>query len=276
MNAHLSIRHAALLLGLTATLLGNPTPVIVDLAPWSVLGADKIGLAKSDPVNLPAGAQLYRVVTGSSITLTVESSPEFGQTAAELSVIELGDAALAFLGSGATGKLVLVLGDNPVLSLPYEIALDNAGRSAESLKVTLSREGATVAVTVRGQTLQFPAGHSAKPQEVVLSSGTNRSWTIQGLVLDITTEQPSLNGNADQNDASQSRTDLDRFRQQFTAKGVTGDGPGGDASYASGEKSGKVSATADSPTRPIFEIFTPPSVRPGRARAVREAVIKSL
>jgi hypothetical protein len=208
-------RSILVMVGLTTSLLAtDPQPKIEDLAPWSVLGADKDKLTQAETLVLPPGAQLYRTISNGRITLEVQSSPVFGQTAADLPVLELGDAAVAFIRTGETGKLVLVLGNNPALTLPFEITLLSDGRSQESLKLTLGREGATVAVTIRGQTLHFPAGYTDKPQEIVLSAGESQAWPIQALALAVVADQGVTI--ADSSDGESSRGKTNQVRQQAT------------------------------------------------------------
>ncbi len=276
MNPRSLLRHVVIALGLTASLFAaDPQSKIEDLASWSVLGADKNQLTDEATLSLPAGAQLYRTVSSGGITLAVQSSPAFGLRAADLPVVELGDAALAFLRDGETGKLVLVLGDNPALTLPYEFALAGDGHSQEPLNLTLSRAGATVAVTTRGQTLHFPAGYSARPQEIVLSAGAGQAWPIQGLALTAVTNQDA--SNARSSDSTSDQGNADQVRQQATKPTATTGAIASESSATSVASSGTAITTAETPPRVItLEVFTPPSVRLGRATEVRKAAMQAL
>lgn len=276
MNFHHQACHAVMMLGITAGLLAADLQLkIEDLSPWSVLGADKDKLTQAETLSLPAGAQLYRTVASGHITLNIESSPVFGLVAADLPVLELGDAALVFLRDGETGKLVIVLSDNPALTLPYVIALTGDGRSQEPLSLTLSRAGATVTVSTRGQTLQFPAGYSARPQEVVLSAGAGQAWPIQGLALTLATSQDT--NNAGSGDGGSSSMKVDQVRQQATKPTGVASATSGEASGTLATADGTATAVAKAPSRPgTLEIFTPPSVRLGRAAEVRATAMKAL
>lgn len=273
MNPQRFLSHVALMLGLVA---GAGAATTENLAAWSVMGADKAALSAADALVLPAGAQLYRTIPPTTVTLRLESQPVFGQTATDLAVLELGDVAVAFLRERNMGKLVLVLGNNPAFPLPCEIALDASGRSADRLQLTVSREGATVAVTAQGRIWQFPAGYSAGPQDVVISAGTG-GWPIQDLALVVVATPDSAPGATKGIEANPARGQADQVRQRIEGELTAGESS--DTNMREGDARAGLPATVQpetpASTRPTLELFTPPSVRPGRAAAVRAMVIQS-
>lgn len=278
MNRPSLYRNVVLMAGLASLLQAQPTVSPDDMAAWSVIGADKEELMRPDGnLDLTANAQMYRSINGSRVTVQIDSNPVYGTTTIDLPVLELGDAALAFVRSESAGKLMLILGNNPALQLPFEIALDADHRSEQPLGITLSRLGDTVAVSLLGQTLQFPGGPSVNAQEIVLSAGATQSWAIQK--LSILSELPILESIDDKiaHDENSAENLTENRTQQARERALAAQMHLGTVrSGESGQIDAKASAEDSPPTRRVrLQVFTPSSVRHGRVHLVRQAALKA-
>ncbi len=258
----------ALALGLRAQQTIAVTPQT--LAGWTVSGADPQALSQQTGLSLPAGAQLARSFMVSGLNLKVTTKAAIGQNAGDWPVLEISDAALVFARNGSAGKLVLVLGDNAPLDLPYNFALDANGLGVEPVTVSFSRQGAVVSVGMSGQTLQFPAGPAAgSGMEVVASAGTSEAWAFQ--TLEVTVAAPMVADNTGGQSAGTSGTKA--AASDLLAKGRSATSGAGTSALAntSASASGPAVAPGASSSRVTLEIFTPPAVRHGRAAAIRAA-----
>jgi hypothetical protein len=266
-------------ISLASTLLMNGQTIEVTsttLAGWTVTGADQSALQASPSLTLPAGSQISRVFQAGDLAVDAVTQPVLGTESQDWPMLELGPAALVFARKGDSGQLILALaGDDPV-ALPLTIALDAEGRSTEPVAVSLALSGGVLTVSSGGQSWRFPVAPGVSTaQEVVASAGVEHAWAFETL---------QVSGAA------------------LTVVGTGGSGAGSGAKPPSPEDSGSAgsrqgttasrrvfvvesfAATASAPlatpsaqTGPpkTLEVFTPPSVRHGRADAVRATLSQS-
>ena len=109
---------------------------------WQVVGA---GPGDIRPEGkgwiLPAGVQVARELAeaqgATGVAVTFIGRPHFAAAAANMPALEFGDALVAFARSGDDGVLVVLIGENEPVVLPFAFLLDEAGRSAEPLQIRL-------------------------------------------------------------------------------------------------------------------------------------------
>lgn len=250
------------------------------LAGWTVTGADRQAMAAQPALVLPAGAQLARAFPGPTLALKVSTRPQFGLTPADWPVLEIGNAALVFMREGGTGKLALVLGTETPVELPGSYALDADGRSVEPLAVTFAREGAVVKVEAAGRKLSLPVAPAPEPGlEAVASAGAGNGWSLDRLEVatptaEAVTAAAAVDTSAGAPAGSAGGT-VDR--KSGAANPKTEDGPSGTAAAPgpTGAPPAAAAATGKAGAGTL-EIFTPASVRHGRADTVRNAVANGL
>lgn len=244
------------------------------LAGWNITGTDAAKLSQQAELALPAGAQLARTFAYGDLALKVSTAPTIGQNPEDWPVLELGSAALVFSRTHSVGKWVLVLGDEAPLELPFTFPLDAAGQTGEALEVVLQRAGSTISLAVAGQTIAIPSAMAAgDPTSVVISSGSAHPWDFKSVQL-TTGTNGSLN--LESADAGQSREKTDKV------PAVPAGGMG--AALGVGESASNYESATDDPADKsvsapagasvTLEIFTPPSVRYGRADAVRRTAAR--
>lgn len=250
------------------------------LAGWNLTGADARELAQQSELALPAGAQIARTFAAGNLTLEVSSLPAIGQKPGDWPVLELGSAALVFSRHASTGKLVLVLGEDAPLELPFRFPLDAEGRSLGPVGVVLAREGASINLTVAGQTLRLPTDAVATdPTPVVISSGSSQPWSLP--LVELT---GGANGappaDASPGAASSANPDAPRAAPSGgmgAALGLPADiaAPApriADTDRLRLEGLRAPAAASDG----SLEVFTPPAVRYGRANDARRSVARNI
>jgi hypothetical protein len=186
-------------------------------------------------------------------------------------VLELGPASLIFSRNGTTGKLILVIGDQPPRDLPITFPLDADGRSLNPLTVNFSRSPDGLSVVSGNQKLQFSADPAAGPTtEIVASSGTSQPWSIQSLFVTVGSVDPvRLPKSAAGLAPNSTVPTLDAADLSVGGSGPT---PADLISAALAAQNGQTpKASAASADAITFEIYTPPAVRHGRTTAVRAA-----
>lgn len=266
----------ATMLGLVGILRADPTAHEDEITTWSVVGDDKDQLQREGGTwVLASGAQIFRTIIGDRVSLQIESKPLFGTTAGELPVIELGDAALTFLRTESGGALVLVLGENPAIRLPFTVPLAEDGRSEQPLRITLSRLGETVVVSAHDRAFQFPGGLVVIAQEIVLSAGSLGSWPIQGLT--VISEPQKLTKEAD----TKPNDKMAEYGRTLKARNRAVETPVKSASVGFIAEVESTSLQTDSKSdvharRGGLEVFTPSAVRRGRIDQVRRAAVETV
>ena len=195
-------------------------------------------------------------------------------------MLEIGNAALVFTRDGAAGKLALVLGDQAPVDLPVSFPLDAEGRSGEPLTINFTREGSVVTVEAGGQKMAFAADQfPGQRLEVVASAGAENSWAFARLEVALPVAEvmaPASGAGSRGSDATNATPSaLDRKSDAAKSKPTTsrtGTVAGPDPTGAPATPA----ATAGKAGVSSLEIFTPPSVRHGRADTVRNTVATGL
>ncbi len=242
------------------------------LAGWSVVGADIASLATQPQLSLPAGAQLDRSFNATALSVQLTTSPTISENTADWPVLEIGSAALVFGRSGNTGKLLLSVGTNAPVELPQSFALDAEGRSSEPLTVSLTLQGANVAVTFSGQTWQFAADALTKgPLDVVASAGAAQPWSIGRLDVTVTTPDPVAPPVGNTSSTTKSSGSGLSTQSSGASSSLTDTGAQPSADPNGGQANAGASTAAKAPVLTV-ELFTPPSVRYGRADTIRRII----
>lgn len=260
----------ALRLGATEQLL-TVTPQT--LAGWSVVGAEKNALSAGHQLVLPAGAQINREFSSQAVIVHLVSRPVLAEAAAEWPILEVGPVALALIGQGAQGRLVLVVNEDRVIDLPWPVVTDQKNPAVELILAYDPLTGGGL-IGLKDKLKSFAGSPSIKPVEVVLSAGQHAAWPQDLLsVLLLASDSPPLDvrtdgkgGNSPQYAATAKlKSALGRLLE-----------PTGAASTTAGGSSG-TSASAAPDLAPVstLEIFTPPSVRRGRSEDVRAIVARA-
>ena len=243
------------------------------LADWTVVGAEPGALASGSQLTLPAGAQLNRVFPSSAVILHLVSRPVLAETAADWPILEVGPVALALIGQGALGRLVLVVNKDSVIDLPWPVVTDQKNPAVD-LSLAYDPVTGVGLIGLKDKLKSFAGSPSVKPVEVVLSAGQNSAWPQDLLsVLLLTDDIPAPDarsggqeGNSPQRAATAKlKSALDNLLNLTGAANPTPGGSSGTAANA---------ATLPEPVARL-EIFTPPSVRRGRSEEVRAIIART-
>lgn len=249
------------------------------LAGWTLVGAELPAILGQAELTLPANAQLVRSVVANEIALQAVSRPLIGEAAGDWPVWELGDAALVFHRHEDSGRLLLVLGDQPPQELAFTFALDAEGRSLAPLAVGFARDNAEVRVTLNGLTQTFPASAiSDTMSDIVVSAGDTQPWAFQRLEVTVVAADPVA---APKTAVAGPFAPAQVGSENFPAgRPPVGGGPV--ASFSFGQQGmpprpeapagGQTPVSATVARRSGLEVYTPSSVRHGRTKMVRAAV----
>lgn len=248
------------------------------LAGWSLVGAELPDVLGRREFSLPADAQLQRSLLEKQVALQTDSRPAIGEAAGDWPVLELGDTALVFSRSGATGRLLLVLGEQAPRELPIVFALDAEGRSVDLLAIGFARHGNAITVSAPGQVLHFTAKPTVADQSmgIVVSAGATLPWRFRRLEVTTILEDT---GAAGKPAAAVSPALPPAVLRNYHASmpppgtGFTSSSaiPPSALGAAAGAADGKSVGQAKASGRAILEIYSPSSDRHGRSRAVRAA-----
>jgi hypothetical protein len=168
--------------GVQAQLWSPPEVMTVEtLSHWSATGGDATVSAPQGTVTIPQRAQIYRHYPAGVLEVRLVSRPYFSSTPAGAPLLGVGPANLTFVREVGGGGLVL-LGDEP-LALPFELPLDDAGRSREPLDLSLIYDPASAKASLRINGTVFDVAATAAPQpvEVAVSAGEVTAWAIERL-----------------------------------------------------------------------------------------------
>jgi hypothetical protein len=237
------------------------TPRTLDA--WAVSGANKAGLAQDQQLILPAGAQLSRKFSGSVVILHLVSRPILSSIAGDWPILEVGPIALAFTQIGSQGKLVLVIGEEKQIALPWSVPTDG---SAVDLVLGYDSVSGTGLVRLGRQSQFFDASSGSAAVEVLLTAGAKSHWQQDAMEVLLLTDDftdatantalGGQTGKAGLNDKLMAAMDKLRSQDNATA------GQGGTALATNPTTKPTIGSSG-------LEIFTPPAVRHGRADAVR-------
>ncbi len=241
------------------------------LAGWTVVGAEPGVLAAGPQLILPAGAQLNREFPASAVILHLVSRPILSAATAEWPILEVGPVALALIGPGAPGRLVLVVNEDSVIDLPWPVVMDQKNPAVDLILAYDPVTGAGL-IGLKDQLKSFAGTPSAKPVEVVLSAGAHAPWPQDLLSVLLLTDDPPDARSGGKGGKSDPSTATAKLK---SALGSLLD-PTGAAKSTPGVSSGAAAGAALDP-EPVstLEIFTPPSVRRGRSEEVRAIVART-
>jgi hypothetical protein len=253
--------------GLTAGEQIEPvTPA--SLAGWSFTGSDSAPNPGDEHLSLPPNAQLARSFVTTELAVKLVTRPVFSAEPANWPILEIGQSALIFRRKGNDGELALAWDENAPVSLPFTIELDDDGHSAEPLTLLFTRRGA-VTVRLNGQSLTVPAAPlSGAPVQVVISAGASDPWTLESMAVVLTTaENPPDAPVIPAEPGASAGPEALLARRRLVAAGLIP------------EFSFTLPSDLTAPSEPpgmaekrapnALEVFTPPSVRQGRADVIR-------
>ena len=241
------------------------------LAGWMVTSTDHKVASELTELTLPASAQAAHSFDSSAVTIKLTSNPVVGTAAADWPVLEIGNCDLVFARSETGGSLLLIIGENQPIDLPFSFALDETGRSTEPLAIEFSRQGSTASVTFSGQNMQFPAGPQTDQKlDVVASSGATQAWDFK--MLEVVVGAPTEGNDStdtsivssQSKDTNSNLTGKNGAAKTTLTSSTLADGAANAAALATKAAAAKV--TSDNSG---LEIFTPPAVRHARIDAVR-------
>lgn len=160
------------------------------LGRWSAAGGAATMSGSDGTMTIPTGAQIYRFFAAGAVEARLVSRPYFSSTPAGAALLGIGPANLTFVRDPGGGGLVL-LGDEP-LALPFDLPLDDAGRSRESLDFFLVYDPVAGKATLRINGAVFDVAATAAPQpvEVAVAAGDVTPWTIDRLEIRMTVPIP--------------------------------------------------------------------------------------
>lgn len=246
-----------------------PLPVNSEsLTYWSITGAERREVT-GDPLDLPPATELGRRFLADTLKVEVDSRPIFSAEPESWALLELGSVALVFARDGDTGLLVLVADDeNGAVLHPVAIPLGADGRSREPVQVILRRVGGIVSLEVQEQEVVL-AAPAATAHAVVVSTGADAPWTIDGLIVTLTIPDEDI--------SPELRRALDSGDSEGVIERLLSAGRGRRSNLDSSSDSvvesrlRKQTKAIPADYRPL-EIYTPPAVRSNRAEQVRAAV----
>jgi hypothetical protein len=243
-----------------------------DFTGWSISGA--VALTPSDSgLELPAAAQISRVfAAGESLTAQVRFEAVLSAVPEDVVSVQIGDATMAFARAGE--RIVVFSAERERLAAEPLLSVELASGADAAVAVTLDAligdAGAPVRIEIGGEAAEWRgSGTDDAGLEFALSAGSTAPILISEFEFAVArpAEIAVTSGNSE---PAQLRS--------ASAAVADNETEGGPAEARAHEKSGAAPRSADSiaaassaepgsggpPDRPGLEVFTPPSVRPGR------------
>lgn len=175
----------ALVLGAASVQAAQTLKVSSDaLAGWILTGADLDAMSRFPSLALPSGAQLARSFQARGLGINLAARPVFGDAPEEWPVVQIGTNAIAFIRSGDRGALVLLIGTQSPIALPFSFALDEQGRMPDDLQLAFVVNDDTVGVSAQDQMATYPIGVAeGSAIEVALAAGRNYDLPVSSLEI---------------------------------------------------------------------------------------------
>jgi len=261
----------ALFSGLSA---GEPSrpPSAAANAGWVLLGTDQAISPDATEVTLPASAQLARIIDQNTAEIRLRTQPVIAPDFTDWPILELGTAALVLTRNQSAGGLLLVLEGKDPVAVPLAFSFDASGKATKELEIGLTLTESSVKVVLNRSSWQFPLTEIPRGGlELVATAGTKTSWLISDLQVEAGLKSLAIasppSAPANSSPAASIAVTAETLRSQFRAKFES------DAlarrSAAVAAPGGQKGANAIS----TLEIYTPPSIRHGRAEAIRSTVL---
>jgi len=244
---------------------------------WLSVGADIGDVVNESGMTIPASAQVYRSVGTDGTLINLRMLPDFGEDAANMPIFEFGEFALSFSQEDQQVQVRFFEDLQGEGELIYQSQLSSGTNGADELTLEIARNDRAVAIGFADG--QFHREFAAKgpTAELVLSSGTHSDWHINHLSiseLSAVSLQDSGPTGLSVSEQASLRQDLESLfgfalsesQNDRVGLGSTTEGQLGEVE----DPATKESQTARSNRG--LEIFTPPSVRKGRADLIREVI----
>lgn len=229
---------------------------------WEVAGRDA-PQARVGALILPAATDLTREVPTGDPTIRLTSLPVFSTDMADLAVLGVGEASLVFVREGNTGTVMFLVPGQESRALARSIPLNEAGRAAAPVVVSLGQSGGAYFASAGTSVLTAAAGPSAT-REVYLSSGEASSWELL---------EESSSGTSPRSQTGLGTERLGRAGAALVASSAQNASAnvGGSADPSSPGSSGPPGVSR-SERVVALEVFTPPAVRLSRGELARQAM----
>ncbi len=233
---------------------------------WKFVGIDGAKIPSGEPFLLPADAQAARRFDSKDIEVRLSMEMDIGIDPAEWPVLEIGGAGLTFMKVGAVVRAVLMFPDGKATALPPKFAL-NTGTVIEKCPVSIRRTEQAIAISAGAWSGTYRCEPEAAALEVVFSAPLSRPWVLEGAEVVVRLpDTDQVSSDPIQPDGG-SRTVTDYPLNAPLSLSVTNRRSDLENLPAHATNaSEKTTAGAHSAT---LEVFTPPSVRSGRAAVVR-------
>lgn len=155
-----------------------------DPVAWENVGGEIITTPGTRALTIPAGGQIHHRFTSEAVLIALVSRPTFGEVPSEWAMLDVGPASLTFVRDKDGGGMVL-LADEP-LSLPFDITLDETGRSEVPLDIKLYYDQSLriAVLTIAEVEFEVAATSSAGEIVVAVSAGQSSAWNFDLLEVD--------------------------------------------------------------------------------------------
>lgn len=243
-------------------------------APWSGPGAPSGSTSGQTRFTLSAGGQIARTFPARILSVHLTTQPVFGVESDEWPVLELGSTSLVFVREDSIGRLVIVMGEAIPVALPFDIPLDPTGRSIEELTILLEQMEDSMLIVMSNQSKRQPLVTSIKvPLSIVASAGASSEWEFDQLAVAVSTPDIDTSSNTQ---TTNKITDWSSSGSNFAHRAQTTIQLGNTTGHLPAPYDLKKAASgAGNHGSTALEVFTPPSVRHGRADGVRAALANS-
>jgi hypothetical protein len=256
------------------TVMGEgPAERLFPVTGWQVVGAEVNEVVREGSLTIPASAQLFRSVptTGTRINLRME--PEWGGSVADMPIFEFGEFALSF--SRQEGAVTVRFFEG--IEGEGELIYSRESPESDELALEITRSSSSITIGLPDGVFHRELPVQSPMVDLVLSSGGTTDWRINQLHVSTVPVVPANEVFS----RGLSVTERVELRQQLEAR--YGSGPLDDGATGSNRLDGRkeqftagdsLSAEEEQLTEPYrgLEIFTPASVRKGRADAIRDVL----
>lgn len=153
-----------------------------NLADWQIVGTERASFEGQTILSVPAGAQLTRNFGGGSVLIYAVSRPNFGKSAVNWPVVQVGPVSLALFQEGEHGQLAILISDR-VTVVPGMVALDRAGNAEKPLELVIAYnpESRLGVVAAGDQLMAFDAAAPGLAVETTVAAGEESPWIFDSL-----------------------------------------------------------------------------------------------
>jgi hypothetical protein len=246
------------------------TPQTLDA--WEVTGADKTALTRQTQLVLPAGTQISRKFSANAVILHLITRPVFSGSSSEWPMLSVGPAALSLVRQDAQGRLVLVIGEDAVVDLPWSVPLEPAGAPVDLVLAYDSLTGEGL-ISMQDELDTFKGMAGAGSLNVVLAAGNKSAWPQDLMELAIFSSGADDAASGNTMPGKDSGRPADAANLKSAVEKLLGVKAAGDPQ--NGVVPGEPQLTPTARAVSLLEVFTPPSVRSSKREQVSAAIAKA-